>query len=78
MKPNAIAPEQAQTVDFLDKERQKQQQQLATLTERLNALTNDNTTLTQHLREMESEVTKAVTLAARITSFRNDLRADTR
>ncbi|MBI4632058.1 MAG: hypothetical protein HY740_10160 [Chloroflexi bacterium] len=69
MKPNAIAPEQAQTVDFLDKERQKQQQQLATLTERLNALTSENTTLTQRLREMESEVTKAVTLAARITSF---------
>ncbi|MBI5711870.1 MAG: hypothetical protein HZC38_00365 [Chloroflexi bacterium] len=69
MKPNAIAPEQAQTVDFLDKERQKQQQQLATLTERLNALTSENTTLTQRLREMESDVTKAVTLAARITSF---------
>ncbi len=69
MKPNAIAPEQAQTVDFLDKERQKQQQQIATLTERLNALTSENTTLTQRLREMESEVTKAVTLAARITSF---------
>ncbi|MBI5348835.1 MAG: hypothetical protein HZB77_05885 [Chloroflexi bacterium] len=33
MKPNAIAPEQAQTVDFLDKERQKQQQQLAIRTE---------------------------------------------
>jgi len=69
MKPNAMAPEQAQTVDFLDKERQKQQQQIATLTERLNALSSENTTLTQRLREMESEVTKAVTLAARITSF---------
>lgn len=69
MKPNAIAPEQAQTVDFLDKERQKQQQQIATLTERLNALANENATLTPRLREMESEVTKAVTLAARITSF---------
>ena len=69
MKPNAIAPEQAQTVDFLDKERQKQQQQLATLTERLNALSSENATLIQRMREMESEVTKAVTLAARITSF---------
>ena len=69
MKPNAIAPEQAQTVDFLDKERQKQQQQLATLTERLNALSSENATLIQRMREMESDVTKAVTLAARITSF---------
>jgi chromosome segregation ATPase len=69
MKPNAIAPEQVQTVDFLDKERQKQQQQLAALTERLNALTNENAALLQRHKEMESEVTKAVTLAARITSF---------
>jgi chromosome segregation ATPase len=57
MKPNAIAPEQAQTVDFLDK------------TERLNALSGENATLIQRVREMESDVTKAVTLAARITSF---------
>ena len=56
----------AKTTDWLDKERQKDQKRITELTERINALASENNALTQRLKSMESDLTKALTLAGRV------------
>ena len=56
----------AKTTDWLDKERQKDQKRITELTERINALASENNALTQRLKGMESDLTKALTLAGRV------------
>ncbi|MBI4789730.1 MAG: hypothetical protein HY782_22085 [Chloroflexi bacterium] len=56
----------AKTTDWLDKERQKDQKRITELTERINALAGENNALTQRLKDMEGDLTKALTLAGRV------------
>ena len=56
----------AKTTDWLDKERQKDQKRITELTERINALASENNALTQRLKDMEGDLTKALTLAGRV------------
>ncbi|MBI4314923.1 MAG: hypothetical protein HY679_03230, partial [Chloroflexi bacterium] len=68
-----------QTVDWLDKERQKDQQKLAVFNERLATLANENTALQQRIKELESDLTKAMTIAGRVTAVNtmlDQVRAD--
>ncbi len=68
-----------QTVDWLDKERQKDQQKLAVFNERLTTLANENTALQQRIKELESDLTKAMTIAGRVTAVNtrlDQMRAD--
>jgi len=68
-----------QTVDWLDKERQKDQQKLAVFNERLTTLANENTALQQRIKELESDLTKAMTIAGRVTAVNtmlDQVRAD--
>ncbi|MBI3177665.1 MAG: hypothetical protein HYZ35_06715 [Chloroflexi bacterium] len=68
-----------QTVDWLDKERQKDQQKLAMFNERLATLANENTALQQRIKELESDLTKAMTIAGRVTAVNtmlDQVRAD--
>ncbi|MBI3244092.1 MAG: hypothetical protein HYZ49_17555 [Chloroflexi bacterium] len=68
-----------QRLDWLDKERQKDQQKITTLTERIAALEKDKTTLEQRLKSMDGDITKAVTTANRtnvIDTLLGQVRAD--
>jgi chromosome segregation ATPase len=68
-----------QTVDWLDKERQKDQQKLAVFNERLTTLANENIALQQRIKELESDLTKAMTIAGRVTAVNtmlDQVRAD--
>ncbi len=68
-----------QTVDWLDKERQKDQQKLAVFNERLTTLANENAALQQRIKELESDLTKATTIAGRVTAVNtmlDQVRAD--
>ena len=56
----------AKTTDWLDKERQKDQKRITELTERINTLASENNALTQRLKDMEGDLTKALTLAGRV------------
>ena len=55
-------------VDWLDKERQKDQQKITALTERTATLEKEKTALEQRLKGMDSDITRAVTTASRVTS----------
>lgn len=66
-------------VDWLDKERQKDQQKVAALTERIATLEKEKTALEQRLKGMDSDITRAVTTASRVTSvdaMLDQMRAD--
>ncbi len=55
-------------VDWLDKERQKDQQKITALTERIATLEKEKAALEQRLKGMDGDITKAVTTASRVTS----------
>jgi len=57
-----------QRIDWLDKERQKDKQDLAKLTERLNALEKEKTAVETRLKQMDGDITKAVTAASRVST----------
>lgn len=57
-----------QQLDWLDKERQKDKQEIARLTERLNGLEKEKAALESRLKQIDSDITKALTGASRITS----------
>ncbi len=66
-------------VDWLDKERQKDQQKVTALTERIATLEKEKAALEQRLKGMDSDITKAVTTASRVTSvdaMLDQMRAD--
>lgn len=66
-------------VDWLDKERQKDQQKITALTERIATLEKEKTALEQRLKGMDSDITRAVTTASRVTSvdaMLDQMRAD--
>ena len=57
-----------QRIDWLDKERQKDKQDLAKLTERLNSLEKEKAALETRLKQMDGDITKAVTSAGRVST----------
>jgi len=57
-----------QRIDWLDKERQKDKQDLAKLTERLNSLEKEKTAMETRLKQMDGDITKAVTAASRVST----------
>ncbi|HLB50039.1 MAG TPA: hypothetical protein VJL59_23710 [Anaerolineales bacterium] len=57
-----------QRIDWLDKERQKDKQDLAKLTERLNSLEKEKAALETRLKQMDGDITKAVTAASRVST----------
>ena len=68
-----------QRIDWLDKERQKDKQELARLLERVSALEKEKPTLENRIKQMDSDITKAVTVASRINtvdSMLDQVRAD--
>jgi chromosome segregation ATPase len=57
-----------QRMDWLDKERQKDRQEITRLTERLNSLEKEKTALETRLKQMDGDITKAVTTASRVST----------
>jgi len=55
-----------QRVDWLDKERQKDKAEMTRLTERLAALEKEKASIEQRLKQMDADITKAVTAASRV------------
>lgn len=58
-----------QRLDWLDKERQKDRQEIARLSERLNTLEKEKTTLDNRLKQIDSDITRAVTSASRVSTI---------
>lgn len=58
-----------QRLDWLDKERQKDKQEIVKLTERLNTLEKEKAALENRLKQMDGDITKAVTSAGRVSSL---------
>lgn len=58
----------AKTVEWLDKERQKEQKRAAEMSERLNALADENAALHKRVKDLEAETSKAVAAASRINA----------
>jgi chromosome segregation ATPase len=56
-------------IDWLDKERQNDRKTMAALTERVTALEKEKSALEARLKGMDSDITKAVTTASRVTSI---------
>ncbi len=68
-----------QRLDWLDKERQKDQQKMTALTERISTLEKEKASLEQRLKGMDGDITKAVTTAGRVSAvdtLLNQIRAD--
>ncbi len=57
-----------QRIDWLDKERQKDRQEIAKLTERLNSVEKERAALETRLKQMDGDITKAVTSAGRVST----------
>ncbi len=57
-----------QRIDWLDKERQKDRQEIAKLTERLNSVEKEKAALETRLKQMDGDITKAVTSAGRVST----------
>ena len=58
-----------QRLDWLDKERQKDKQDIAKLQERIISLEKEKTALENRLKQIDSDVIKAVTAAGRVSSM---------
>jgi len=56
-------------IDWLDKERQNDRKMIAALTERVTALEKEKASLEQRLKGMDTDITRAVTAANRVTSI---------
>ncbi len=57
-----------QRIDWLDKERQKDRQEITKLTERLNSVEKEKAALETRLKQMDGDITKAVTSAGRVST----------
>jgi chromosome segregation ATPase len=57
-----------QRIDWMDKERQKDKQEISKLLERVTALEKEKTALENRLKQMDGDITKAVTVSARVNS----------
>jgi chromosome segregation ATPase len=57
-----------QRLDWLDKERQKDKQEIARLTERINALEKEKVAVDNRLKQVDTDVTRAVTSASRVSA----------
>lgn len=58
-----------QRIDWLDKERQKDKQEIARLIERVSALEKEKGGLETRLKQFDADIAKAVTTASRVTSI---------
>jgi chromosome segregation ATPase len=56
-------------IDWMDKERQKDKQEIAKLIERVGGLEKEKAALEARLKEMDADITKAVTTANRVSSL---------
>ncbi len=57
-----------QRIDWLDKERQKDKQEITRLLERVTALEKEKAGLENRLKQIDSDINKAITTASRVTS----------
>lgn len=57
-----------QRIDWIDKERQKDKQEISKLIERVAGLEKEKTALENRLKQMDGDITKAVTVSARVNS----------
>lgn len=57
-----------QRIDWMDKERQKDKQEISKLMERVASLEKERSGLESRLKQMDADVTKAVTTATRVNS----------
>jgi chromosome segregation ATPase len=58
-----------QRIDWLDKERQKDKQEIARLIERVGALEKEKAGLDSRLKQFDTDITKAVTTASRVSTI---------
>lgn len=58
-----------QRIDWMDKERQKDKQELSRLIERVGGLEKEKAALEARLKDMDADVTRAVTTAGRVSSL---------
>jgi chromosome segregation ATPase len=58
-----------QRIDWLDKERQKDKQDIARLIERVGALEKEKSSLESRLKQFDTDITKAVTSANRVSTI---------